>query len=253
MPEFDEYLPGTPSWVDLTTPDKSGSKAFYSALFGWDVIEMGPEAGDYAMFTKKGKRVAGLGPTMSEGQPASWTTYVSVDDADAIAEAAKKAGGSLIMEPMDVMDAGRMAMFTDSTGAVIAAWQPRLTKGAELANEAGAFCWNELQTRDVEAAKLFYGSVFGWGAETSKMGEMEYTEWKRGDASIGGMMDMPSEIPAEAPPYWLVYFGVEDTDASVAKARELGALVYVEPTDIPPGRFAVLGDPTGASLGIIKL
>jgi uncharacterized protein len=253
MTEFDSYPPGTPSWVDLSTPDKDASKAFYSALFGWEAEEQGPEAGGYETFTKGGKHVAGLTPTMSEAQPAAWTTYVTVDVADATFETATKAGGQPIVEPMDVLDVGRMAMFTDITGAVIAVWEPRLHKGAALANESGAFCWNELQTRDIEAAKTFYGEVFGWGAETSEMGDMKYTEWKRGESSVGGMMEMPTEIPPEAPPFWLVYFGVDDTDAAVTRAKEHGSVVFVEPTDIPAGRFAVLGDPTGAGFGIIKL
>jgi hypothetical protein len=205
------------------------------------------------MFTKDGKQVAGLTPTMSEDQPAAWTTYVTVDDADATNETANRAGGKTIVEPMDILDVGRMTMFTDSTGAVIAAWQPRLHKGAALANESGAFCWNELHTRDIEAAKAFYGEVFGWGAETSEVGDMKYTEWKRGDSSIGGMMEMPEEIPSETPPFWLVYFGVDDTDAAVARAKELGGVTIVEPTDIPAGRFAVLGDSAGAGFGVIKL
>ena len=253
MPEFDSYAPGTPSWVDLSTPNKEISKNFYSPLFGWEVTEQGPEAGGYAMFTKSGKNVAGLTPTRTDGEPAAWTTYVTVDDADATIEAVKKAGGDALVEPMDILDVGRMTLFTDSTGAAIAAWQPRLHKGADLANESGAFCWNELQTRDIEAAKVFYRDVFGWGAEMSELDDMRYTEWKRGEASIGGMMDMPEQMPPEVPAFWLVYFGVDDTDASVAQTRELGGFVFVEPMDIPAGRFAVLGDPNGAQFGIIRL
>jgi hypothetical protein len=253
MPQFDSYPAGTPSWVDLSTPDTEGSGKFYSALFGWTKNDLGPEAGGYSMFTKDGKNVAGIGPVMSESQPAAWMTYVSVDNADDTTNKVKASGGSVIVDPMDVMDVGRMAIFTDSTGAAFAVWQPGSHKGADLANEAGAFCWNELQTRDTEKAKGFYSDVFGWGAETSEMGDMKYTEWKRGDQSIGGMMDMPPQMPAAMPPFWLVYFGVDDTDASVAQARELGAGVMVEPTDIPAGRFAVLGDPNGAGFGIIKL
>ena len=253
MPDFDSYPPGTPSWVDLSTPDKDASIAFYSSLFGWGVLEQGPEAGGYAMFTKAGKQVAGVTSTISEAQPAAWTTYVTVDDADATFEAAKSAGGEAIVEPMDILDVGRMTMFTDPTGAAIAAWQPRLHRGAALANEAGALCWNELQTRDTEAAKTFYRDVFGWGAETSEIGDMKYTEWKRGETSVAGMMEMPSDIPSEAPPYWLVYFCVDDTDAAMATAKEQGGVSFVEPTDIPAGRFAVVGDPNGAGFGIIRL
>jgi uncharacterized protein len=253
MPEFESYPPNTPSWVDLSAPDTEKSRSFYTELFGWGVEEAGPESGGYAMFTKNGKLVAGAAPAMSPDQPSAWMTYVNVTDADATFEQAMKAGGTQIVEPMDVMDVGRMAIFADSTGAVIGLWQAGTHKGADLANESGAFCWNELQTRDTEKAKGFYNDVFGWGAETSEMGEMTYTEWKRGDTSIGGMMQMPAEVPAQMPAYWLVYFGVDDTDACVEKAKKLGAVVHVEPVDIPAGRFAVLGDPSGAGFGIIKL
>jgi hypothetical protein len=231
----------------------SGSHAFYSAIFEWEVNDLGPDSGGYAMFTKRGKRVAGVGPVTAEGQVAAWTTYVNVDDSDATLEAVKSAGGTPIVEPMDIMDVGRMTIFTDPAGAVIATWQPKSHKGAALANESGAFCWHELQTRDTEGAKAFYGKVFGWGADTSEMGGMKYTEWKRGDESVGGMMEMPEEIPAGTPAFWLVYFGVDDTDASVEKAAELGATVLAGPTDIPAGRFAVIADPTGAGFGIIRL
>jgi predicted enzyme related to lactoylglutathione lyase len=253
MPEFDSYPANTPSWVDLSAPDAEKSRSFYTSLFDWDVQETGPEAGGYAMFTKNGKLVAGLGPAMSPDQPSAWMTYVNVTDADATFGKAMKAGGTQIVEPMDVMDVGRMAIFADTTGAVIGLWQAGSHKGAELANESGAFCWNELQTRDIDKAKEFYNDVFGWGAETSEMGDMAYTEWKRGDTSIGGMMQMPAEVPSQMPAYWLVYFGVDDTDASVEKANKLGAVTHVEPVDIPAGRFAVLGDPSGAGFGIIKL
>jgi len=253
MAEFDSYPAGTPSWVDLATPDTNASRAFYSAIFGWEVNDLGPDSGGYSMFTKGGKQVAGVGPLTAEGQPAAWTTYVSVDDSGSTLAAVKDAGGTANVEPMDIMDVGRMAIFTDPGGAVIATWQPKSHKGADLANESGAFCWNELQTRDTEGAKAFYAKVFGWGADTSEMGGMKYTEWKRGDASVGGMMEMPEEIPEGTPAFWLVYFGVDDTDAAVARATGLGAMVLAEPTDIPAGRFAVISDPTGAGFGIIKL
>ena len=137
MPEFGSYPSGTPSWVDLATPDMSTSRTFYSAIFGWKVKELGPESGGYAMFTKNEKHVAGVGPAMAEGQPATWTTYVCVDDSDSTLRAVEKAGGNVIVEPMDILDVGRMMMFADPAGAVMATWQPRSHKGADLANESG--------------------------------------------------------------------------------------------------------------------
>ena len=252
MAEFTAYPPGTPSWVDVSSPDLPASRAFYNGLFGWEALEGGPEAGGYTMFQKRGKNVAGLGPIMMEGQPPTWTTYVTVDDADATAAKVTAAGGTVIVAPMDVLDVGRMAMFLDPTGAAVAVWQPRAHAGAQLANEAGTFTWNELQTRNTDAAKVFYGAVFGWGAHSTE-GTMPYTEWKRGDDTVGGMMDMPGEIPAEVPASWLVYFAVDDCDATVDRAAKLGGATLMAPMDVEPGRFAVLSDPSGAVFAVITM
>ena len=209
--------------------------------------------GHYTFMRKGGKTVAGNMKAMSAEQPSVWITYVSVDDANATVELAKKAGATVFVEPMDVSDIGRMAVFADPEGAAIGVWQPKTFPGAELANEAGTFAWNELNTRDVPAAKAFYTDVFGWKPNDLDMGGMSYTEWKLGDKTVAGMMTMPDMVPAEVPAHWLVYFAVDDTDASVSKAAELGAATLVPPTDIPPGRFAVLADPDGAAFAVIKM
>ncbi len=156
---------------------------------------------------------------MMEGQPTAWTTYVSVADADAAVAKAKEAGAAMVfVEPMDVMDVGRMAVFADPTGAVIAVWQPKAHKGAGIVGEPGTLCWNELASRDTAAASAFYRSVFGWDAASTDIGDMQYFEWKLGDNTVGGMMPMAAEVPAEVPSYWLAYFAVADCDAAVAKA-----------------------------------
>jgi predicted enzyme related to lactoylglutathione lyase len=253
MPEFTSYDPGVPSWVDHGTQDLAASNAFYGGLFGWQADDQGEEMGHYVLYRKGGKTVAGNMAAMGEGQPCVWTSYVSVADADATVEKAKAAGAMVFVEPMDVSDIGRMAVFADPTGAAVGVWQPKSFAGAELANEAGAFAWNELNTRDLDASKAFYSEVFGWTPNDMDMEGMAYTEWKLGDRSVAGMMAMPDMVPAEVPPHWLVYFGVEDTDATVARAGELGGTVMVPPTDIPPGRFAVIGDPDGAPFAVIKM
>lgn len=254
MPEFTSYAAGTPSWVDHAAKDVTASNAFYSGLFGWEPEDQGEEMGHYTIMRKGGKTVAGDMQVMVEGQPSAWVTYVCVEDAEKTVEVAKKAGATVFVEPMDVSDIGRMAVFADPTGAAIGIWQPKTFQGAELANEPGAFAWNELNTRDVPAAKTFYSEVFGWTPnDLDDMGGMNYTEWKLGDSSVAGMMSIPDMVPAEVPAHWLVYFGVEDTDATVSTATGLGAAVMVPPTDIPPGRFAVLSDPDGAVFAVIKL
>jgi uncharacterized protein len=253
MPTMTEYDPGTPSWTDLASPDLPASLAFYTALFGWDAHDQGPEAGGYTMLELKGLPVAGAGPIMMEGQPSAWTTYISVVDADDTIAKVTKAGGTVFVEPMDVLDVGRMAVFADPTGAALAIWQPKLHKGAGLVNEPGSLVWNELSTRDTAAAAGFYRDVFGWGAEAGQMGEMQYTEWKLGDKTIGGMMSMPEQMPAGAPAFWLTYFATADCDATVASAAKLGATVMAPPMDIPAGRFSVLLDPAGAAFGVIAI
>lgn len=243
---------GVPSWADLGTPDIEAAAQFYAGLFGWTVEDEGPpEAGGYRMCTLRGRPVAGLGPQMNPGPPV-WATYVTVNDADAAAEAVKAAGGQEVMAPMDVLDVGRMAVFTDQAGAFFSVWQAKAHTGAGIVNEPGSMSWNELVTDDVEGSKAFYNAVFGWGAETHE-GDMPYTEWKLGDRSVGGMLPKPPDMPEEAPPYWGVYFAVEDTDAAVAKVSELGGSVVMPPMDIEPGRFAVVADPAGAMFTVIKL
>lgn len=253
MPEFTAYNAGTPSWVDHATKDLEASNAFYGALFGWAADDQGEDMGHYTLMRKGGKTVAGNMPAMGGGQPSVWVSYVSVESADATTEMAKEAGAMVFVEPMDVSDIGRMAVFADPTGAAIGIWQPKSFIGAELAGESGAFVWTELNTRDVPASKAFYAKVFGWEPNDLDMEGMSYTEWKLGDNTIAGMMTMPEMVPAEVPAHWLVYFGVDDTDATVAQAADLGATTLVPPTDIPPGRFAVLTDPDGATFAVIKM
>jgi predicted enzyme related to lactoylglutathione lyase len=255
MPEVSEYAPGTPSWVDLASPDPDAAARFYGGLFGWDAVETGPveETGGYRMLQRGGRNVAGLGPTQGEGQPAMWTTYVSTDDAESVAAKVRDAGGQVVMEPFDVLGVGRMAVFVDPAGAYFSVWQPQSHHGADVVNEPGALCWNELATRDIDAAKAFYAAVFGWDADTNAYGETSYSEWKLGGRSIGGMIAMNEQWPAEVPPHWMVYFAVEDADAAVDRAQELGGRVAVPPTDTPAGRFAVLNDPQGAVFSVIAL
>ena len=257
MTEMTEYVPGTPSWVDLATPDMDKTTDFYGGLFGWDIHESSrpEESGGYRVAECGGKSVAGVMPLMQEGQPPVWSSYISVEDADATVTKAKDAGGTVFAEPMDVMDLGRMAVFADPTGAVIGIWQPKEMKGAQLVNEPVSVCWNELNTRDTDAAAAFYSAVFGWNAEVAEGSEMNYVTFQRDDGSwIGGMMDMANTpMPAEIPPHWLVYFAVADTDATIAQAKETGGNLAAGPIDIPFGRFAVMTDPNGSAFAVMQL
>jgi predicted enzyme related to lactoylglutathione lyase len=243
------YEPGTPSWVDLGTADIEAAKAFYGGLFGWRVDELGPEAGGYCMAFLDDAPVAGLGPQQNPGPP-YWTTYVSVASAAETVDKAKAAGGTVIMEPMDVMGAGTMAIFADPTGAVIAVWQPGNHPGAGIVNEPGSLCWNELNTRDPARAAEFYTSVFGWGTQ----GDESYTQWMIGDSSVGGMMMMPDMVPAEVPAHWVVYFAVADVEASVKTISDSGGTIVVPPMAVPEvGTFSLAMDPQGALFAVIQL
>ena len=254
MSERTSYEPGVPSWVDLASPDTDAAAAFYGGLFGWDLQSAGPveETGGYGMFTLRGKQVAGVGPIMQEGQPPAWSTYIATDDADAAAQRAASAGANVIVEPMDVMDAGRVAVFAHPAAGVLGVWQAGRHTGAELVNEPGALNWNELQTRDVDGAKAFGEAVFGWTRDDQAFGGMTYTLFSVGGTGIAGAMTMPSEVPDGTPAFWLAYFTVEDCDASVAKVNELGGSVFGEPHELEGvGRFAVVADPHGATFGVI--
>ena len=251
--EITSYQPGTPAWVDLGTPDPAAAGEFYGTLFGWTLTDADPESGGYRMCLLRGQPVAGLGQQQQSGMPPWWTTYVSVADADATAKAVLAAGGQVLVEPMDVLTAGRMAVFADNVGAAFSIWQPREHIGASLVGEPGTLCWNELTTRDPDAAVAFYPAVFGWHADAQRMGPVTYTAWQLDDKPIGGMMPMDQDWPPEVPAHWMVYFAVDDTDATAARAAELGGVVSVPPTDIEPGRFAVLNDPQGAVFSVIAM
>ncbi len=255
MSERTSYEPGTPSWVELSgTPDFDASEAFYRDLFGWEIPEQpnSAELGGYRRAKLRGRDVAGVMGKMDDNQPTVWATYISVEDAGATLAKVGEAGGTVIVDAMDVMGMGKMAVFTDPTGAVCGIWEPGTFVGAELVNEDGSFGWNELGTRDVPAAREFYGAVFGWTVEEEDMPGMgTYYVWKDGEHIRGGMIDMTGMAPPEAPAHWLVYFTVADADAAVETAKAGGGQLLNGPVDIRPGRLAILMDPQGAMFAVM--
>jgi uncharacterized protein len=255
MSERTSYEPGTPCWVELSgTPDIDAAEGFYRALFGWEIPEQldSAQLGGYRRAKLGGRDVAGASPLMQDGQPCEWNTYVSVADAAATMEKVREAGGTVVVEPLDVMGMGKMALFTDPTGADCGVWEPGSFVGAELVNEDGGFGWNELGTRDVPAAREFYGAVFGWTVEEQEMPGMgTYNVWKDGEHVRGGLVDMTGMAPPDARPSWLVYFTVADADATVEAAKAGGGQLLSGPVDIPVGRLAVLMDPQGAMFAVM--
>ncbi|WP_113704265.1 VOC family protein [Nonomuraea lactucae] len=254
MSQRSGYEPGVPCWVDLSSTDVDASVRFYGEVFGWSAEMIDdPEAGGYGQFVHDGKKVAGVGPVFNEGMPSVWNTYVATEDAAATADRAKNAGGTVVMEPMQIFEEGRMAIFQGPDGAFVSVWEAGRHKGAELVNEPVSFCWNELVTRDVAAAERFYQTVFGWTPNPQEMDGVTYTEWQAGGRSIAGMMEMSPNYPPETPSHWMVYFAVADLDDTIANATRLGANVLIDSMEAPPGRFGMFIDPQGAAVSVIQL
>ena len=247
---------GAPCWIDLMTSDTEKAKSFYNALFGW-TYETGDQEkyGGYITASKDGRLVAGIMQKQTDmgAMPDVWSTYMRTDDIKATTEAAAAHGGQVLLEPMDVPEQGIMAMYGDSSGAAIGAWQFGEMKGYEVAAESGAPAWHELLAKDYESAVSFYQSVFGW--ETAVMSdtpEFRYTTLGAGDDAKAGIMDAAGFLPEQVPSMWSVYFAVDNTDATVEQATALGATVMEAAEDTPFGRLATLSDPTGAVFKVIQ-
>lgn len=250
-----DYAPGAPNWLDLGCPDTAAAAAFYGALFGWDFQSAGPEAGGYGFWKKDGKTVAALGPLTEEGASSAWTVYFHTPDADATAKAVEQGGGTVRVEPFDVMDAGRMALLTDPGGAKFAVWQPAAVTGLEAVNDTDALCWVELHATDPATAHTFYRSLFGWRSEQMEVPGMTYAVLSTADgdqqsASFGGIAPLQDDVQQ---PRWLPYFAVADTDDIVARTQENSGTVIMPAMDVPDvGRVAWLADLFGAYFAIIS-
>jgi predicted enzyme related to lactoylglutathione lyase len=248
MGERTSYTPGTFCWTDLATTDQAAAKAFYGGLLGWEADDR--PMGDgvfYSMMRVDGKDVAAIAPQPAQqreaGVPSMWQSYISVQSADAAAERAKELGGSVHAPPFDVMDVGRMAVIQDPQGAHFMVWQPQAHFGAALVNAPGALVWNELNSPDLDGSSAFYSGLFGWSVAPFEGSPEPYLSIKNGDANAGGIR--PLSAPG-APPHWLVYFGVEEIDAALAKVGELGGTRIAGPIDIQVAKIAVVADPQGA-------
>jgi predicted enzyme related to lactoylglutathione lyase len=247
MGERTKYTPGMFSWTDLTAPDQDGAKAFYTALFGWEVDDrpVGDDGSVYSMMMAGGKMVAAISPQPPQqaGAPPIWNSYITVDSADQAVERAKELGGTVHAPAFDVMDVGRMGVVQDPQGAYFCVWEPKAHIGAQRVNGHGLLSWNELHTTDVADAERFYTGLFGWDVEAIDMGGGQYHVVGVDGHSNGALTDHLTE---GAPPHWLVYFGTDDLDASTSKISELGGTVVQPAMDIGQGnRIAVAQDPQG--------
>ena len=244
-----------PAWVELSTPDAAASADFYSRLVGWNVeVSPDPQYGGYAIARIGGGDAAGIGPKQSPEAPTAWTIYIGTDDVDRLANEVIAAGGTVIAQPFDVGDQGRMAVFTDPSGAFISAWQATGMRSF-VTNQPNAFGWAELNARGVDKAIRFYETVFSWTHTTSEaQGDFPaYTQFEVGGEPIAGAMEMDRQTPAQVPSYWMPYFLADDVDATFRRAMEAGGREMVAPLDYPGGRFAMVADPHGASFGLMKV
>ncbi|MFF7586119.1 VOC family protein [Kitasatospora purpeofusca] len=251
-------LPGGLSRLDLGTPDVAAAAAFYGGLFGWEFASAGPEAGGYGFLRKGGRTVAAVGPLTEEGASSAWTVYFRTTDADATTRAVEAAGGVVRFPPAEVFTAGRMAGFTDPTGAEFAVWEPRDTDGLDLVDEPGSVSWIELYTTDGAAASRFYGDVLGWeGTDRPMGGGLVYRTVGPaggGGAPHGGILQLQQvHLDAGSTSEWHPYFEVEDCDAALVRARELGATVIIPAMDAGGvGRLAMFLDPFGAPFAVLR-
>ena len=241
-----------PAWVDLATSDAAAARDFYAKVFGWDIeVNQDPRYGGYGIARLDGEDAAGLGPVQSPQQPTTWNCYVGTDDIDRLSQAVEAAGGTVVAPPFDVGDQGRMAVFQDPTGATFSAWQGTRMGGFQTTASNG-FGWAELTSTDIDKALVFYGEVFGWQIRRSPMpGGPDYIEFLIDGQSVAGAWAMSPDQMGGAPSQWMIYFAVDDIDASFRTAIEAGGREISPPQAYPGGKYAIVSDPQGATFGLL--
>jgi len=248
MPTRDTaWPPGTPSWIDYGAADIDATKTFYADVLGWQYTGGDPEYGGYLTCEVKGLPAAGMAPRMDPTAQPSWTTYFATDDADAAARRISEAGGTVVMEPMDVGPMGRMVMAKDPQGNLFGLWQAGQHTGVRIFNEPGALVWTEAAVDDADAARKFYGEVFGFRFDPVE-GAEGYTTFATGERPLGGL----GQHQQGSPKGWTTCFSVASTDKAVDAVTSGGGKVTMEATDTPYGRFAVVEDPWGAPFSVMQ-
>ncbi|MFD2091588.1 VOC family protein [Blastococcus deserti] len=249
MPTRDTPWPaGTPCWVDYGAADLDAAKAFYADLLGWEYTGGEPEFGGYLNAVKDGRQVAGLGPQMDANDPPRWTTYFATDDAEATATRIREAGGTVLVEPMEVGPMGTMVVALDPQGNPFGLWQAGTHTGVQRYNEPGSLVWNDAAVDDPAAAREFYAAVFGFRYDEVD-GAEGYTTFSTGDRPLGGL---GGHQPG-SPKGWAACFAVASTDEAVATVESAGGKVTMAPMDTEYGRFAVVEDPWGAPFSVMQV
>ncbi len=252
MSEIKNYTPGTFCWTDLAVKDLAKEKKYYANVFGWgsqDLPAPDTDEAPYSLLQVDHKSTCALYPEHDHHKQApQWLTYISVENVDETIKKANEAGGTLITPAMDVMDAGRLAVLQDPTGARFAVWQAKEFVGAEIQETAGSVCWRELITSNVDVAGKFYASIFGWEPKVSDKGDRKYLLFSKGKELVCGMMAPPER---GIPTHWITYWETNNCDQTVEKAKRFGGHVIKGTTEIKDvGRFAILLDPEGAEFGV---
>ncbi len=257
MPEMTRHEFGTFNWLDLSTTDIEGAKAFYGAMFGWE-FEPQVVEGEliYTVCTLNGLEVCGLEGTMGEDDPPRWNVYTCVEDVDATSNRAVELGGKIEIGPMDIFDAGRMSFISDPQGARLGLWQPREHLGVQVMFEPGTFMWAEIMTWDAEATNAFYKGLHGWDT-VADHNNPNYTLYvPGGDASrsvyLAGQLAMDENFDKSIPTYWGIYLQVSDTAETLRRCVELGGEQVMPATEIAQGNFAVMKDPQGAYFNVLQ-
>lgn len=257
MTNIDKHPAGSFCWIELATTDQTAAKNFYAAIFGWTPNDnpMGP--GDFYTIFRLNGRDAAAAYTLRPDQraqhiPPNWMPYIAVDNTDASAAKVSQLGGKVVAPPFDVMDAGRMAVIEDPTGAYFCLWQPNKSIGVGIAGVHGTLCWADLSTPDPDRAKAFYSGLFGWQIMPGENDKSGYLHIKNGEHFIGGVPPAAHRQPG-MPAHWMAYFQVDDVDVTANKAKDMGAKLCLPPMTMEGvGRFAVIADPQGAAFAIFK-
>lgn len=238
--------PGTPCWADVVVRDLRRSQQFYSSLLGWEFTKGRVEHGSYVNALLDGRTVAGMseGANLPEDQPVVWVTYLASDDVSVTAKNAHEAGGSVLVDAMDVAPFGKIAVLADPGGAAFGVWQAEEHAGFQVSEVPGSVTWADSMSSHMDAAKTFYTELFGYEYVSSGMDGTRYDLLCLDDEIVGGIGEYdPTQGVVAA--MWSVTFGVRDVDASAALVEKLGGSLLDGPMHFAFGRMALAAGPDG--------